>query len=204
MLSVGLTGNIASGKSTVARLFEQWGARLIDADQLVRELQRPGTPVFRRIVERFGADVMAADGTIDRGRLRAIVFSDPAGRRRLESILHPRVYATMERQAADLNASYGLLVIPLLVETGQLKLADRILVVDLPEAEQIRRVCRRDGLSEAEVRAILQAQAERAARLAVADDVIDNSRDLAFLLAQADQFHRMYLKLASASSTGAR
>ena len=204
MLKIALTGGIGSGKSTVAERFAGHGVPVIDADLIARTLVQPDQPAYREIVAVFGSSIVTPEGRLDRGRLRAIVFSDPAGRRRLESILHPRVYATMERQAADLNASYGLLVIPLLVETGQLKLADRILVVDLPEVEQIRRVCRRDGLSEAEVRSILQAQADRAARLAVADDVIDNSRDLAFLLAQADQFHRMYLKLASASGSRAR
>lgn len=203
MLRIALTGGIGSGKSTVAERFALHGVPVIDADVLARELVRPSEPAYREILGLFGSSVLTPDGSIDRVQLRNIVFSDPASRRRLEAILHPHVYEVMARKAADLKAPYVLLVVPLLLETGHLEVADRVLVVDLPEEEQIRRVCLRDRLSESEAKAILKAQASRAARLAVADDVIDNSRDVPFLLAQTDQFHRMYLQMAGEACSDA-
>jgi dephospho-CoA kinase len=202
MLKVVLTGGIGSGKSTVAERFAWHGVPVIDADLIARRLVEPEQPAYRDIIEAFGESVLNGEGKLDRTRLRSRVFGNQADRRLLESILHPRVYEAMEREVGTAAAPYVLLVVPLLVESGRLDLGDRILAVDLPEAEQIRRVCRRDGLAEAEAVAILNAQADRAARLAVADDVIDNSRDLASLLAQADQFHRMYRTMAHARRDG--
>jgi dephospho-CoA kinase len=204
MLKIALTGGIGSGKSTVAERFARNGVPVIDADVIARDLVQPNQPAFQEILKLFGSSVLTSEGSLDRARLREIVFSDPASRRRLEAVLHPRVYAAMERQAAERDAPYVLLVVPLLVETGRTDAADRVLVVDLPEAEQVRRVCLRDGLSQSEAKAIVQAQADRAARLAVADDVIDNSGNVAFLLAQADQFHRMYLTLAQETGVSAK
>lgn len=203
MLKVALTGGIGSGKSTAAHRFAQHGVPVIDADIIARDLVRPNQPAFQEVLRLFGRSILSAEGGLDRARLRQIVFSDSTSRKRLEAILHPRVYAVMEQQAAELKAPYVLLVVPLLVETGHIDLADRVLVVDLPEAEQVHRVRLRNGLSESEAKAIVQTQADRDARLAAADDVIDNSRDMAFLLAQVDQFHRMYLGLARGTRAGA-
>jgi len=204
MLKIVLTGGIGSGKSTVAERFARHGVPIIDADLVARKLAEPGQPAYQRILAAFGNAVLTPDGKLDRARLRSMVFSDPVARRRLESILHPLVYEAMEREVASLDADYVLLVVPLLVETGRLDLGDRILVVDVPEATQIRRVCQRDGLSEAQATAILEAQADRATRLAVADDIIANCGSLASLLAQADQFHRMYVAMANASRSDAQ
>ncbi len=198
MLTVALTGGIGSGKSTLARHLEQLGAAVIDTDQLAREVVQPGSPGLAEIVDAFGTPVLTPGGELDRPLLRERVFSDPAARARLEAILHPRIRALMLERLARVSAPYAVLVIPLLIETRQTELADRVLVVDLPEAEQIRRVRDRDGLEEAAVGRILAAQAARSARLRAADDVIDNSGTPEALWAQARRLHQRYLELARA------
>jgi dephospho-CoA kinase len=197
MLRIGLTGGIGSGKSAVADRFAALGAPVIDADLIARELTRPDTEALREIAEAFGPSVLDPAGALDRPALRRRVFSDPQARRRLEAILHPRIRDEMQRRAAAVRAPYVVLVVPLLLETGQTRLADRVLVVDVPEALQIERVCRRDHQPERQVRAILDAQCRRDERLAAADDVIDNSGTIEQLLAQTDRLHRRYLALAS-------
>ena len=199
MLRVALTGGIGSGKTTVAERFAALGVPVIDADELARELVHPGAPAFREVVRLFGESILDASGHIDRATLGDLVFSDPEKRKRLEAILHPRVFAAMQGRVERLDAPVVVLVVPLLLETGRTELADRILVVDTSENVQIQRVIERNNLSEAQVRKILEAQISREQRLALADDVIDNSRGLAYLLAQTDQFHRMYLELAGAN-----
>jgi len=196
MLIVGLTGGIASGKSTVARLFAQLGVPVLDADAIARELVAPGRPALDRIVQDFGGGVLDPDGGLDRPRLRNLIFAHPDRRRRLEGILHPLIRKEMEARMRNLNAPYCVLVIPLLVETGQEDLVHRVLVVDVPEQEQIRRCEARDGLSRAEITAILAAQATRAQRLASADDVIVNDGTPADLKARVSELHRTYLTLA--------
>lgn len=200
MLRIGLTGGIGSGKSTVAALFAARGVAVIDTDVLARELVEPGQPAWQAICTRFEAvlpGLLRPDGQLDRALLRAHVFAQPTERQALEAILHPRIRAEVTRRVAQLQASYVLIVIPLLFEAGQADLVDRVLVVDVPEAVQRARVLARDRLAESELAAILAAQLTRAQRLARADDVIDNAGDPAALPAQVDTLHRRYLALAN-------
>ena len=197
MLVIALTGGVGSGKSMVARHLAELGMPVIDADQVAREIVQPGSECLQRIVELFGAGILMPSGELDRAALRRRVFPDPSARQRLEAILHPRIRQVMQQRLVGLQAPYALLVIPLLVETGQTDVADRVLVVDVPESEQIRRVRERDGLDEEQVRQILAAQCDRATRLAAADDVIDNSGDLAGLIEQTERLHRRYLEMAT-------
>jgi len=197
-----LTGGIGSGKSTVAGLFAALGVQVIDADAVAHALTAPGQPTVLEIERTFGPGLVDAGGALDRAALRRLVFADPAQRRRLESLLHPPVRERMLADLALAQGPYALLVIPLLFETGQTDLADRVLVVDLPEAEQLRRVRRRSGLPEAETLRILQAQVPRPVRLAGADDVIDNSGPLETLGGAVAALHRTYLRLAGAGAPG--
>ncbi len=189
VLLVGLTGGIASGKSTVAQRLVEHGALLIDADLLAREVVEPGTPGLAAVVDRFGVGVLAADGSLDRPALGRVVFADPVARQHLEQIIHPAV----RDRAAELVASApdGAVVvqmIPLLVETGQTSSFDLVVVVDVPTPVQTDRLIERDALSTAEAQARLAAQASREQRLAAADAVIDNSGDPEELRAAVDSF----------------
>jgi dephospho-CoA kinase len=195
---VGLTGGIASGKSTVAKLFEALGIPVIDTDALAREVVAPGQPVLKEIVERFGADVVAADGSLDRAALRARVFADPAERAALERLTHPAIRALVEQRAATAGGKYQVHVIPLLVETDGRSRVDRVLLVDCSEELQIRRLQARDGATLDQARGILAAQATRAARLAAADDIIVNGGELSELRDQVAKLHAKYLDLTSA------
>lgn len=197
MLRIGLTGGIGSGKSTVARMFAARGVPVLDGDAIVHELEAPGGGAHTQIVRRFGREILAPDGHIDRAALGRRVFADPAERRALEDIVHPLVYAELAGRARVLSAPYVVFVIPLLVETGGRTAVDRVLVVDCPESEQLRRAGERDGRAPADVRRILDAQATRAARLDAADDVIENDRDLAHLEREVERLHRLYLSLTA-------
>ncbi len=195
MLRVGLTGGIGCGKSTVARLFAAHGVPVIDADELARRVVEPGAAGLAAIVEAFGPDVLDASGALDRGRLRERVFKDSDSHQRLEALLHPLIREAMELKAESTEAPYVLLVIPLLVEKGWGEMVDRVLVVDCPESEQVRRTLDRDGVSEQQVRAIMGHQVSRTERLAAADDVIANSGPPEALEAQIRQLHDRYLKM---------
>ena len=195
-LRIALTGGIASGKSTVAAAFERRGITVLDSDQLAREVVAPGTSGFAAVVARFGAAIVAGDGTIDRRALRAIVFADPAARRDLEAITHPRIRAAMAERAASSGGPYQIFMIPLLAEGGRAAEFDRVLVVDCPEEQQLQRVMARDQTDAASARAILAVQASRAARLAIADDVIVNDGDRSALEAQIEALHQRYLEAA--------
>ncbi|NDE88069.1 MAG: dephospho-CoA kinase [Gammaproteobacteria bacterium] len=196
MFKVGLTGGIASGKTRVAEFFAARGVPVIDSDQIAREIVAPGAPALAAIRERFGEGVMAADGNLDRRVLRAIVFADPAARRDLEAITHPAIRARMAELNAQARGPYVINAIPLLTEGGGRRDLDRVLVVDCPEDLQIARVMARDQVDEAGARAVLAAQASRAARLAIADDVIVNDGDLAALEARVASLHERYLGLS--------
>jgi dephospho-CoA kinase len=196
-LVVGLTGGIGSGKTAVSDRFAQLGISVIDTDLIARELVEPGQPALAEIAAEFGVDCLDDQGRIDRACLRKRVFADDAGRQRLEDILHPRIRATAWQRITDLKAPYCLLVIPLLAETGMTDLVDRVLVVDAPEAEQIRRVMARDRVDETQTRRILAAQASRDQRLALADEVLENSGDFAKLELQIADLHQHYLSLAA-------
>ena len=172
---IGLTGGIGSGKSTVAEIFRRLGATIIDTDALSHALTLPGRPGFQVIVEAFGQQMLDPQGRLDRARLRRLVFSDKNARQRLEALLHPLIRQEVDRALATATGPYVILVVPLLTETGGWReRVDRVLVVDCPEEEQIRRTMARSQLSREEVQAIMAAQASRAARLALADDVIVN------------------------------
>jgi dephospho-CoA kinase len=195
-LVVGVTGGIGSGKSTVCREFEQLGASFIDADQVAREVVLPGTPGLAAVVAEFGRAVVSADGTLDRAALRRIVFTDPSRRARLEEILHPLIRARIAQCIGEVDGAYCLLAIPLLVEKGNYRDIDRVLVVDCPADVQISRVMARDHLTAEEVAAIMRTQATREERLAKADDVVTNSTDLEAIRAQVRHLHARYLDLA--------
>ena len=196
-LRVGLTGGIASGKSTAARRFAELGATVIDADEIAREVVAPGRPALAEITARFGAGVLTPAGELDRRALRERVFADSRERHDLEAILHPRIRAEMARRAAAAAGPYVILVIPLLVEAGERADLDRILVVDAAEEAQIARLRSRDGGSPEQARAMLAAQASRAARLARADDVLHNDGSVDALRAGVDALHRSYLEIAA-------
>jgi len=191
---VALTGGIASGKTTVAALFATRGVPVIDTDVIAREVVEPGQPALAAVVEAFGTQVLGKDGRLDRPRLREQIFGDADARRRLEAILHPAIRAEMERQSRAAGGPYQLLVIPLLVEGGRRDHVDRVLVVDVPEATQIERLARRDGVPREQAEAALRAQASREARLAFADDVIENTGDVAALETRVAELHRDYLR----------
>jgi len=193
---VGLTGGIASGKSTVANLFGSFGVPILDSDQVARDVVEPGQPPLERLVERFGAGILTPDGHLDRPALRNIVFSDPLARADLEALTHPAIGAAMEARSAAAGGPYQILVIPLLVEKNLGSQVDRVLVVDCAEALQRQRLAARDGSSPAEAQSILSAQASRAARLKAADDVVLNETDTDALCAQVAQLHARYLELA--------
>lgn len=195
---VGLTGGIASGKSTVAKLFEALGVPVIDTDVLAREVVAPGQPVLRQIAERFGAGVLATDGSLNRAALRARVFANPVERTALEQLTHPAIRVLVEQRSAAAGGEYQLHVIPLLVETDGRSRVDRVLVVDCSEELQIRRLQARDGISLEQARAILAAQVTRTARLSAADDVITNGGELGALRDEVARLHARYLSLAGA------
>ena len=177
-------------------MFRALGVPVIDADEIAHELTRPGTETTLAILRLFGPGIADDAGGLNRRRLRRLVFSDPAQRRRLEALLHPRILNEMRRRAAALDAPYCILSIPLLLESGQAHIVDRILVVDAPEPLQKARAMARDGASEAEIAAILAAQCSRAERLAAADDVIVNDGDLDTLREAVEALHRKYLDMA--------
>ncbi|MGA4493255.1 dephospho-CoA kinase [Vreelandella venusta] len=191
---IGLTGGIGSGKSTVARAFGELGIGWVDADDVAREVVAVGEPALAAIAEHFGTDVLNSDGTLNRSALRSIIFEDPAQRQWLESVTHPKVRERLLLHLDRLQAQspYVLLVSPLLFESGQDKLVNRTLVIDVPESLQLARTLARDGVSESQVRSILAAQLPRAARLTKGNDVIDNSGDHANMMRQVIQLDRYY------------
>lgn len=195
---VGLTGGIGSGKSAVANFFAKRGVPIIDADCIARELVEPGQAALAQITQAFGADVLDSAGQLDRAALRKTIFSDATKRRQLEAILHPRIRATLKDRINQFQARYCIIVVPLLLETGQQDLVDRILVVDAAPETQRQRAQQRDGVSEAEIQAILRTQLPRAQRLDQADDIISNDASLDDLDNQVKILHERYLTLTSA------
>jgi len=194
-----LTGGIGSGKSTAARLFAELGVTVIDADAIAHELTGPAGAAMAAIRAAFGPEVVAADGALDRARMRALAFGNTEARERLEAILHPLIRAETDRRVAAAKSTYVLIVIPLLLESGRdpRERCERVLVVDCREDVQLTRVMTRSGLEPAEVARIMAAQVSRQIRRAAADDVIDNSGDAAALAPQVAALHQRYLELAS-------
>lgn len=202
-LVIGLTGGIASGKSTVAQRFIELAVPVIDADESSRRVVAVGSPGLEAVVRAFGSGILTAGGELNRRALRDLIFSDPQRRRELERILHPLIRADMQRRAAAAIGPYVVMAIPLLIEGGAKDRVDRILVVDVAEEAQIERVQRRDGASLEQARAILAAQASRASRIAAADDVLVNSGTRAELRHAVDELHARYLNLAAAQGDAA-
>jgi len=197
-LRVGLTGGIASGKSTVADMFADLGVPIVDTDVIAREVVAVGQPALEEIRAAFGSEVLTAEGSLDRAAMRKLVFGDDPARARLEAILHPRIRQQTDAQADAAGGVYQLIVVPLLVESPMRKDVDRVLVVDCDEARQIERLMQRDAESEEQARRILAAQASREERLAIADDVIANDGSPAETLEQVQALHRRYLERARA------
>lgn len=198
--TIGLTGGIGSGKTTVANLFGELGASLVDTDAIAHRLTAPGGLAITAIRERFGASFIDAGGAMDRARMRSHVFGNAGARQELEAILHPLIRSETAREAEAATGDYVIFVVPLLVESGTwVGRTSRILVVDCEEEVQIERVMRRNGLQRSEVEAIMAAQASRFARLAVADDVVENNGDSAALLPRVQKLHAAYLALARAA-----
>lgn len=197
MLHVGLTGGIGSGKSTIASLLVMRGVPVIDTDEIARALTEPGQECYDEIVRIFGDAILDGNRRIDRERLRGRVFDNADERHRLETILHPRIRVIVRDRLATLEAPYVVVVVPLLIESGFTDLVDRVLVVDTMENVQIQRTATRSGLSEPEIRKIMSAQASRAQRLQLANDVIENNGDRKQLEAEVERMHQWYLSLAT-------
>ena len=195
MLLVGLTGGIASGKTLVTDYFKSFGALIIDADLLAREVVVPGSPGLEALSAHFGPDILADDGTLDRAALRHIVFADPVELEFLDNTLHPLIRQLSDQRIAAARHEgypYVIYAVPLLLETGQQKRFDRIVVIDVPESVQLQRLLARDDSTETEAKAILAAQTNRERRLAIADDIIDNAGSKAKTHEQVSELHRLY------------
>lgn len=195
---VGLIGGIASGKSLVAGMFADRGVPVIDTDVIAREVVQPGKPALAEIERAFGPEVIAADGTLDRRRLRELVFVDEDKRRKLEGILHPRIRDAAVEQSASAGGPYQIIVVPLLVGSPMQTLMNRILAVDCKVETQVRRLQERDAESATQARRMIAAQASREERLAIADDVVANDGSIAETARQVDDLHALYLGLAEA------
>lgn len=193
---VALTGGIASGKSTVAKLFGEQNIDVIDADIIAREVVEPGMPALNAIKQHFGPDILLSDGSLNRKKLRTIIFSNPDEKHWLNQLLHPLIQQRTRQLIANSRSLWCLWVIPLLVENQLQDQANRILVVDIEPQEQRKRVCQRDNVNAQQAEAIIQSQATRAQRLAIADDIIDNSLPKDRLIEQIQKLTMTYNQLA--------
>lgn len=195
---IGLTGGIASGKTTVADLFqEHFNIDIVDADIVAREVVAVGSDGLRQIAEHFGEAILLEDGTLNRAMLREQIFSNPEDKTWLNALLHPMIRNKIEEGLTNIRSPYGLLVAPLLIENQMQGMADRVLIVDVPTEVQIERTMNRDNVSEEQVKAILKSQASREQRLAVADDVIKNHTKNQDLLPQITELHQKYLAIST-------
>jgi dephospho-CoA kinase len=192
---LGLTGGIGSGKSAAAQRFVELGVHLVDADQAARWVVEPGRPALANIVEHFGPGVLQADGQLDRAALRQLIFADPEQRRWLEALLHPLIGQEIFSYLAKAESPYAVFVSPLMIESGQFKRTQRLLVIDAPQALQVERTLLRDQTNPEQVQAILKAQTSREERLRHAHDVVVNDRDLSWLHSEVDRLHHFYLTL---------
>ena len=193
MLTIALTGGIASGKSEVSRLFEGLGVPVIDTDLISRQLVKPGEPALQEIVTAFGASILNSDGALNRKKLGKLIFNSRQQRHRLEDILHPRIRDEVARQLQRVVAPYVIVVIPLLLETRYPITVDRILAIDTPHELQRQRLVKRNAISETDADKMLQTQATNSQRLAAADDVISNQGALKDLQAEVERLHQYYL-----------
>jgi len=195
-LVIGLTGGIASGKTTVANLFEQeFGIEIVDADVVARQVVEPGSAGLEQITQHFGPEVIEADGTLNRARLREIIFADPSQKEWLNNLLHPMIREQMLQQLETVQSDYALLVIPLMVENNLQTLADKVVVVDVDPETQIQRTVERDQVDQQQAEAIVASQASREQRLAIADYVIKNNTKNQKLLYQITELHKKFLEM---------
>ncbi len=190
---IGVTGGIGSGKSAVMRAFQAQGIEAVDADEMARVVVEPGQPALDAIAKHFGPTILTPEGALDRPALRDIIFSDSTAKTWLEARLHPLINRELRARLAAAQSPYALLVSPLLFETGQEELVDRILVVDVPETVQLARASARDGADPEQIKRIMGSQMSRKERLARADDVLDNSGDMADLERQVVELNQKYL-----------
>ena len=196
MLIIGLTGGIGSGKSTVADMFADLGVPVIDMDQIARQVVEPGQPALKQIAEIFGNNIIGPDGQLNRSQLSQIIFNSTEKRHQLEAILHPLIREETVRKLAKIDAPYCVVVIPLLIESDQRSLIDRILVIDAPETLQISRTMQRDGISTKQAEKIMATQVDRQSRLAAADDIINNVGEMEALRLQVNKLDQTYRALA--------
>jgi len=196
MLIIGLTGGIGSGKSSACNFFTQQGIPVIDADIIAHQLVKPESPALLEIIDIFGADFINSNGQLNRDKLRKEIFSDPHKKQQLEAIIHPRVFEEMQNQLANLNAAYCVLCIPLLLETEATDKVNRVLVIDVNEATQIKRVMARDKLSREQIQSIIDTQINRNDRLRLADDVINNNAQPEDFQQQLTLIHKKYLNIS--------
>lgn len=199
-LVIGLTGGIASGKTTVANIFrDQFAIEIVDADVVAREVVEPQSEGLNAIVARYGETILLEDGSLNRSALREIIFADRNEKQWLDNLLHPMIRRNMQQQLEHVSSEYALLVIPLMVENHLQELADRVLVVDVDENIQIERTMNRDGVSRQQAESILRSQASREQRLAIANDVIKNHSQNQQLLPQITELHKKYLEMCRAN-----
>ena len=197
MLKVGLTGGIGCGKTTVARIFEQLKTPVIDADEIAHQLVAVGQPALAEIQQEFGTGLFNPDGSLNRKKLRELIFSDPKQKQKLEYIVHPLVYQSIQIKLKQLNTPYCIICIPLLFETNMTRLVDRILVVDCSVETQIERVRKRDDMTIERIQSIIDSQVSRAYRKAQANDLIDNSQTDDRLAEEVKKLHNLYLSLSN-------
>jgi dephospho-CoA kinase len=197
MLKIGLTGGIGCGKTTVAKIFEQFSAPVIDADEIAHRLVAIGQPALAQIQQEYGSGVLNRDGSLNRELLRDIIFSDCKQKQKLESIIHPLVYQAIQSELERLNAPYCIICVPLLFETNMAHLVDRIMVIDCPVETQIERLVKRDNMTKERIQSIIDSQVSRAFRKAQADDLIDNSETDDRLAEEVKKLHNLYLSLSN-------
>jgi len=196
-LRIALTGGIGSGKTTIANEFQKLGVPIIDADVISKNIVAPDKPCFQKIISEFGSELLTKDGTLDRNKLRKIIFSNNLAKKTLEDILHPAIYNDIEAQISNIDYPYCLIVVPLLIETNAVGRFDKVLVADTPEDIQIMRASNRDNSSKEEIKKIIKSQASQKQRLKIADDVINNSLTIEELKSHVTNLHEKYIKLSS-------
>lgn len=201
MFTIGLTGGVGSGKSTVGKCFEALGVQVLNADMAAREVVRIDTPGFRRLVEHYGKGILNEQGAIDRAKLRKIVFSNPQERQWLESVLHPLIREFLDLQLEAATSDYVVKEIPLLIESDLCKTVDRVLVVLAARETRLQRLVQRSGLKDDEIQSIMASQVDDQTRRESADDIIDNQGSVEELAAQVEKLHNQYLQLATRLNT---
>lgn len=192
VLKIGLTGGIGSGKSTVCKIFSEFGVPVIDADIIAHSLVRPGMPALEEIAKTFGKELISNDGTLDRKKIRDQIFANDTERKKLENILHPAVYKEISVQVENINSKYCIISIPLLIETDASDTVDRILVIDVPRELQLQRASNRDKTNKSDIKLIIDSQISREDRLAAADDIVNNDGNIENLHRQISGLHEYY------------